>query len=63
VDMIQEVIIFVLVLAAAAYLVGLVRKSFSLKNGACAKGCGCSSIDLKKVEKELQTVKVRNTDK
>jgi len=56
--MIQQIIILVLVLAATAYLIGLVRKSFSLKNGACAKGCGCGAIDTKKIEKELQTVKV-----
>ncbi len=61
--MAQEIIILLLVVAATGYLINIVRKSFSLKNGACPKGCGCSQIDIKKMEKELKAIEVFNTKK
>jgi hypothetical protein len=51
--MIQSIFIIVLFLAALAYLSWSVRKQFSSKTNSCAKGCGCSSVDLKKVEQEI----------
>ncbi|TXK51331.1 FeoB-associated Cys-rich membrane protein [Pontibacter qinzhouensis] len=52
----QELIILVLFLVAAAYVARLLYRSFSTKGGSCAKGCGsaCSTIDFKKIQKELE---------
>ncbi|MFT2009719.1 FeoB-associated Cys-rich membrane protein [Pontibacter sp. 13R65] len=52
----QEILIFLLFLVAAAYVVRLLYRSFSTKGGSCAKGCGsaCSTIDFKKIQKELE---------
>ena len=58
--MIQQIIVLILVVAAAAYLFNLFRKTFNSKDGACPKGCGCSNIDIKKIEKELKAVEVRS---
>jgi len=58
--MIQQIIILILVVAATAYLVNIFRKTFNTKSGACPGGCGCSNIDIKKIEKELKAVEVRS---
>lgn len=58
--MIQQIIILLLFLGAIGYLVNLIRKNFSLKNGSCPKGCGCSQIDMKKIEQELKTTEMFN---
>ncbi|GAL84594.1 hypothetical protein MYP_1822 [Sporocytophaga myxococcoides] len=42
----------VLFILSLAYLIRLGYRSFSQK-GHCNKGCSCSSVDLKKIEKEL----------
>jgi hypothetical protein len=52
--MIQEISIGLLFAGAAAYIFNLFRKSFNAKDGACPKGCGCSKIDFKKIEAEIQ---------
>lgn len=52
--MIQQIIIFLLFIGAAAYVVRLVYKSFVSKSG-CAKGCGaCSTIDFNKLDKQIK---------
>jgi uncharacterized oligopeptide transporter (OPT) family protein len=52
--MIQQIIIFLLFIAAAVYVARLVYKSFSSKSG-CAKGCGaCSTIDFNKIDKQIK---------
>ena len=53
--MIQQLIIFLIFIAAAAYVARLVYKSFSNKGG-CAKGCGsaCSSIDFDKINAQIK---------
>ncbi len=58
--MVQEIIILVLFITALVYLISIARKTFSLKSGSCPKGCGCSQIDLKKLEKELKPIEVRS---
>lgn len=57
--MVQHLIIFLLFLAAAAYVVRLLYRTFSSSNAAgCAKGCGsCGAIDFKKIEQELEKQK------
>ncbi|MGV3541330.1 MAG: FeoB-associated Cys-rich membrane protein [Rufibacter sp.] len=54
--MVQELIIFLVFAVAAAYLLRMGYKSFFSKDAGCAKGCGgaCSTIDLKKIEREIQ---------
>jgi hypothetical protein len=53
--MIQQIIIFLIFIAAAVYVARLVYKSFSSKGG-CAKGCGgaCSSIDFDKINAQMK---------
>ncbi len=48
--MIESIIIGIVFLAAVGYLLNVVRKQFSTKDAGCAKGCGCSMPDTKKVE-------------
>ncbi|WP_183906677.1 FeoB-associated Cys-rich membrane protein [Rufibacter immobilis] len=54
--MVQEIIIFIIFALASGYVLRLGYKSFFAKEAGCAKGCGgaCSSIDLKKIEREIQ---------
>lgn len=53
--MVQNIIIFVVFLAAAAYMVHMLYTTFSNKGSGCPKGCGsCSSIDIKKIETEMK---------
>ncbi len=50
--MAQELLILVLFAAALVYIVYMVRKQFVYKKG-CPGGCGCSGIDLEKIEKDI----------
>jgi len=50
--MIQDIIVFVLFLAAIAYTGYLVYKSFNPDAG-CPSGCGSCGIDIQKIRKEL----------
>ena len=51
--MIQEILIGVIFLAAAAYLVRLLYKNFTARPG-CATGCGkCQTINFQEIEKKL----------
>jgi hypothetical protein len=54
--MIQTILIGLLFAGALSYLILMVRKQFVSKD-SCAKGCACSSIDLEKIEKEMNTRK------
>lgn len=54
--MIQNILIGIIFTGALAYLGWTIRKSFVAKN-SCAKGCGCSKIDLEKIEKEIKNSK------
>lgn len=53
----QEIIIFIVFALSAAYVIRLLVLSFRPKaGGGCAKGCGaCSTIDFKKIKKDLDT--------
>jgi hypothetical protein len=53
--MVQHILIFLIFLAASAYMVWVLYRSFTPnKNAGCAKGCGsCSAIDFSKIQKEL----------
>jgi hypothetical protein len=52
--MMQQIIIFLVFVAAAFYLGRVVYRSFSSKSGGCAKGCGaCSTIDFEKIKKNM----------
>ncbi len=58
--MIQEVLIGLVFLGAIFYLALMIRKQFVAKEG-CPKGCGCSSLDIEKIEKEFsKTVTQKN---
>ncbi|QHL89422.1 FeoB-associated Cys-rich membrane protein [Nibribacter ruber] len=51
----QEIIIFIVFALAAVYVLRIGYKSFFSKEVGCAKGCGgCSSIDLNKIQKEIE---------
>jgi hypothetical protein len=51
----QHILIFLIFLAAVAYMAWVLLRSFMPnKNAGCAKGCGsCSAIDFSKIQKEL----------
>ena len=53
--MVQNIIIFLIFAVAVAYMGRIIYRSFMPnKDAGCAKGCGsCSSIDLSKIQKEL----------
>jgi hypothetical protein len=52
--MMQQIIIFLIFIAAAVYVVRLIYKSFSNKSG-CAKGCGaCGTIDFNKIDQQIK---------
>lgn len=57
--MVQEILIFIIFMAAAVYVGRMLYRSFSLKSSGCSKGCGgaCSSIDFKKIQKDLENPK------
>jgi hypothetical protein len=50
----QEIIVILIFIAAAAYLGRLVYRNFTADSG-CPKGCGsCSTIDFKKIEQQMR---------
>lgn len=53
--MVQQLIIFLIFIAAAFYVGRLVYRNFSSKSGSCVKGCGgaCSTINFEKIKKEM----------
>ncbi len=52
--MIQQLIILVLFIAATAYMVRMLYLTFFSKAEGCVRSCGaCSTIDLKKIELEI----------
>ncbi|WP_026462456.1 FeoB-associated Cys-rich membrane protein [Adhaeribacter aquaticus] len=55
--MVQQLIIFLIFIAAAFYVGRLVYRNFSTKSGGCVKGCGsaCSSIDFTKIQKNINS--------
>lgn len=53
--MVQQILIFLIFLAAAAYVVRLLYRTFISNSSGCPKGCGsCSSIDMKKIEADIK---------
>lgn len=53
--MVQHIIIFLVFLAAAAYVIRLLYSMFTSSSSGCPKGCGsCSSIDIKKIEADIK---------
>ncbi|MEJ8757506.1 FeoB-associated Cys-rich membrane protein [Pontibacter sp. H259] len=53
--MVQQIIIFLLFIAAAAYILRLLYRTFFSKAEGCAKGCGsCGGLDFKKIEQEME---------
>jgi len=52
--MIQQVIILLIFIAALVYIGRMLYRNFAAKGG-CASGCGaCSTIDFKKIQKDLE---------
>lgn len=52
--MIQQALILLIFLVAIAYMLRMLYQTFSAKDG-CAKSCGaCSTIDFKKIQKDLE---------
>lgn len=52
--MIQQVIVLLIFLAAVAYVLRMLYQTFTAKSG-CAKSCGgCSALDMKKIQQELE---------
>jgi len=57
--MIQQILIGIIFLAAVAYVIRLIVKSFQAKSG-CATSCGkCGSIDVDKIEKQIRARALR----
>ncbi|RIJ37602.1 FeoB-associated Cys-rich membrane protein [Pontibacter oryzae] len=57
--MIQHILILLIFLVAVAYMARMLYRSFAAKSG-CAKGCGaCSTIDFKKIQKDLEKQQLR----
>ncbi|HSZ25412.1 MAG TPA: FeoB-associated Cys-rich membrane protein [Cytophagaceae bacterium] len=53
--MVQTILVVVIFIAALGYLIFIVRNQFLAKEGGCPKNCGCSSIDLEKIENKIKT--------
>lgn len=53
--MIQEIVVWLIFLAALLYIGKIIYRSFKPKNGVCDKGCGsCGAVDFKKLEQQIQ---------
>lgn len=53
--MIQEIIVWLIFLAALAYIGKIAYRSFKPKNGVCDKGCGgCNTVDFKELEQKIK---------
>ncbi len=57
--MIQTILIILIFIAALCYLIVVLRKQFDSKQSGCAKGCGCSAVDLEKIEKQIKASQQR----
>lgn len=60
--MTQEIIIFLLFLAAASFVVRMVYQQFFAQRAekGCAKGCGsCSAIDVDKINADKNVDKIK----
>jgi hypothetical protein len=55
-NMIQQIVVLLIFLAAVAYIGRLLYKSFTAKSGSgCDTGCGkCGAVDFEKIEKQLK---------
>ncbi len=51
----QQLIVFTLIIAASIYLFNRVKKSFTSKNSCENCAGGCTTIDINKIEKELKS--------
>jgi hypothetical protein len=52
--MTQQIIVFIIFLAAVCYVLWLIYKAFRAKS-ACNTGCGkCNAVDFEKIEKQLK---------
>lgn len=52
-QMIQQILVILVFVAAVGYLVSLVVKQFRAKSG-CATGCGkCGALDIKAIEARI----------
>lgn len=51
----QQFIVFTLIIASSIYLFNRVKKSFTSKNSCENCAGGCSTIDINKIEKELKS--------
>ena len=57
-NMVQQLILGVIFLAAVLYLGRILVKSFQTKSG-CASGCGkCGAVDFAKIEQQIKDRKV-----
>ena len=53
--MVQQIIILLLFIAALAYIIRMLYRTFSSQADGCAKSCGaCGGIDFKKIEQEME---------
>jgi len=53
--MVQQILVFLIFIAAVAYMGRLLYRTFFSKTEGCAKGCGaCGGIDFKKIEQEME---------
>ncbi|HVD98226.1 MAG TPA: hypothetical protein VNB90_08460 [Cytophagaceae bacterium] len=50
----QTILVILIFAGALIYLGWIVKNQFTAKN-SCAKGCGCSAVDLEKIEKQIKT--------
>jgi hypothetical protein len=55
--MIQQILIGIIFFAALFYIANRLYKNFTAKDSDCGGNCGCSKIDLKKIEKEMLSKK------
>ncbi|HWZ22483.1 MAG TPA: hypothetical protein VNW06_07490 [Cytophagaceae bacterium] len=52
--MIQTILIVLIFIGALGYLIFMIRNQFISKQNGCPKGCGCSTVDLEKLEREMK---------
>lgn len=50
----QQIIVFTLIIGSSIYLFNRVKKSFLSKNSCESCAGGCSTIDINKIENELK---------
>ncbi|MFN6947124.1 MAG: hypothetical protein ACK4ND_19455 [Cytophagaceae bacterium] len=58
----EHLIIIVLFVFALVYLGKRIKDGFFYKEkGSCPKGCGCSNIDMAKIEKEINKARTEES--